>query len=443
MFAQLSLALLLAGSAAAQVVRPDDHAVLTPVGLWPVEGYRVEKPPTIVDPDGTVRSCPERIGLLRLSDLSDPHGFVTLTGEHPGGARHMLGVGTRACLVTAWRSVVDGFDVDWMSVGTSTGGNGLGPNERLHAFWGTPGELEFNPTLGGCARMPYMQGPFHSGWPLHLRWSGNTAEGGVAPLEFEQWRFDGGDAEHPILCWRERQFCRVELFVGGRKYVHRVTSWFYNPDGWLSGQGMDPVLASVVPGTVHVRGRMFDDAYFLDLRTGVYTPLDDPATAADEWSPAPGVELRCRWDAWLGGLLITNDDGAQQSKPSPIASGYAASVLRRSSDDFCVACAVRLHHDSQQARRPTELHILQSLGTTPVSPDGAISKHLDECAILAEIVHKSHGPGRAKGWIGSSFFLYVGPFALAKSELQRLMAQGLLDAAPPRGLPVLGGVLPP
>lgn len=429
-------------------IRPEDYAVLRPVyenGDRTKRMFRYEvdnPPPTISFPDGMVRTCPKVINLFAHDETNrDASHWVEFRN---GESVQRVKLSHRANGIVQWRTIDGGFDESWLDQGSSLGGNAHGCNERFFERWGTPTQAEHNPTMSGSEQIPYREGsvdqetwppnPHFGPWPIYSKVTPTMIETAGAPLEWDA-ESHGGGKDAPVMDWTRRHLCRVEPFIGGRRHLHRMTFWAWDRLGWNAADpAIQPFLGYLVP-TLHVYGRRFDYAAWLDIQANVETAVQNWSVPADK--PPPGVLLNRRFAASTKWAESTGTDISKWNGPSPFPSGYACAMMTRTRDTWTVAVALKIHDTDAMLTRPTQATMIQHLAAGPPQP----SIYTDTCSIF-ELPSKGTG-GRVQGWAGHTYLVYTGPKASLRPSLSGALRDGFLDAPPVPHTVALEGVSPP
>lgn len=442
-------------------VRRDEYVRLIPIqpdAEQPVVRYDLDTAQPGHHPGGAAPSLanlfsgkvesPETSYSLESATSTNPAAETEIVATHEESEQH-LWHSSRALQVTRWRSVYGppyNYDVDWLNRGPNRGfGRSLGQNERCLENLNLAAQFGSNPTLGGTHNDPGVEDlvQVRPSTPLHNDFAGGASgsaysEGAGIPLQFDtdgnheptQGPFSGAAPDEAYLFWRLRQYGRVDPHFGARKFVHRITNWYFQPREWHEDQfgGMSSEQGANgarlrwtrADPAIRLNPVGFDRAYFFDAANETLTELSgfEDATPPSLWV---ALDSSLRYQRNLSG---TPDDA------SPVPSGYAAAILRRSSDDFTVAIAARIEGNAtskgsiSRSALPTSISILSG-GSGELASPPYESNRFFRIALFCDSF-----AGRDEGWSGSVGYVFTGPFSEVQTALRELYTSGLLDVEP-------------
>lgn len=265
--------------------------------------------------------------------------------------------------------------------------------------------------------------------PLHWLPDGQGAsqDPGRSPAELDH---GGVTGTTDVLFWDQRLYMDVAPCHGGDESVHKLSFWGFNREGWS-----DALFPEAAPCTGGITcGLAFCDIFnqlhafdviedtVTDLSGVLLFPADLQATVYTSGTELSVTEA----GRWYGKLW----------QQSPFPSGYGALIYRRTSDDFCVGFAFKLHSSADQCRRPNAAGLInwrhgQQLPYPALGTGGPDTAPYGSGPLLSALAST-----RAAGWVGISAFLVAGlSLENTVNKIRELYVAGTLDEQPSTDLP--------
>ena len=379
---------------------------------------------------------------------------VPITRERSDGTytySQTIASGARSTGVVVWETTItrDADDVvmvdgaEWLGAGEPPHvGESLQMGSLLRENYPTPAdEWYHNPNQMGASRTPFdtpdqqiaMSGALiyhnadtvngiHEGacHPPHFLLPGETN-----PVAEPNGYHDPCDETHPAMFYGVRFYQRVALCPDNLPAQFSVfDAWYYWPIE-INNANRPFVFSEVI--AVCLVSRFFDEVYSINAVTGVtneYTPLEVPGQ--------PFVSLFRNFA--MSGTVDDGNPGILHASRMP--EGYGGAVMRRDSDDFCVAVLVKLRDTDEDDGIQTALDC-----TEPCIIFAATAHGFEVTGPRVEGSHQHIGviskttTKRSAGWIHHRCFIYTGFFADLPAAAQELYESGAMDAAPFADLP--------
>lgn len=406
-------------------LHPEDFVLLTPVlvGGEVVRYNLLTSPSPTKTVDGVVYTPRSVYGLIeRVADDSFDIETIEVVGAgEAAGRTERIILSRMMSMPSAWHTIVNAIgpgEIDWLDANQN--GSSLGFNERYEENYGLGPTLWMihNPTFGGS--LTTINGSFvglHYSPPLLYRNSPAILEGSVIPMHWDpdgvasapytqQWDHGGTRGSIPVLMWDQRQYYRLRTHYQGKKF-HRLATWSFQREAWSPkiGDPGHPFYCTLVGGPACKD--LFQEIYARDLSTGISTNLSPFLVG--------GLPLSMSVKKSVMVLTVFTTPNVITNLPSPFPSGYAAWILRRTSDDFCVAVAAKINDTGQDMRRPESSLWSRTLANPP----------LWSASNLLQFGNNS--TARAAGWCGTESWIFTGVYAEVEAALQDLYDGGFLD----------------
>lgn len=398
-----------------------------------LQGYEIaQAAPALTDPeDFTIQQPPETVAMPTVTG-EDPFGDVEVESEADG---YVVTVqhSQAGCMVTQVDVVLPDVGYTGPILRRVDLGQGFGANQRIFEKFGSEGMVIHNPTMGGMALLP--GGAEHTALlPSRPRYFAHGARddgtkftaGATLPHQFDpDGSVEGAPYNHGGSATKAPNFWRMPFFecedwqFGGRKNIHRVTTWFYQPRRWEATEEDDLVAQSVAGH--YLVDLEFNEAYVFDIAGNVLTPV--PNFDLEE-----GDEVRnAAWEISTASMVSSGDAGSDTA-PSPCPSGYVATIYRRTSDDLCVAKIGKIVPQAEfdDGRRPCFVSVGQGINRDVFPLPAGIDDNTGPYGFLF-----SRGDALAAGWVGQVFFWFVGHFDDVTTAARELYTSGALDAEVP------------
>lgn len=248
-----------------------------------------------------------------------------------------------------------------------------------------------------------------------LEWDA-SGYGGNGPLYTK-----GGTNDIYAAYVRQRESEHTDWFIGGRKYIHRIGHWSYDPAPYDAARyGAAGEFVYSIGQGLPVPNR-FDEAYIVDPITGVATAIDSTlwqAGIGDQWQLFPKSFDLLRHIEYLGSTI---------DEPTPLSGEYGAIILRDTTDDFTVGVITKMrtlnasHLDRTAV--PTWIVLSQSRNS---APNPALPEY-DQPNWVGFQITSSAPEAPPQGWMGTEFYTFYGPFDRAIEAIQEAYSSGLLD----------------
>lgn len=442
-------------------VRPEDYVVMRvqrTTATSPTTGLINEAAllPRLTKADGTRLTPPRQYQLEAPGPNAwDPVGLTTMTGTKSAPAEtHALGIGRRNAHPHAWNATVDGF----VNTPFVCYIDGISVAEFAYQHFQQVGtEFVDNPTMQGGVLQPLTISDNGAGTAAldhpeyfvpapktHLvlnEGANGTAyyEGATRPIHYDgggrilgEGSDHGEELDEISVYWDQLEYQKIELNVGNRSRVHRLSGWGYQRREWTGTEAPPHRFTFGVGISLIERplGNKYNTLEVFDLEGGGGPIYDKSAVIAGFGTPNQSIDFVELGNTFYSYVVETGQMLA--TDPQAFATQRGAIAVSDSVTGFCVACIAKINNDPWPFDGCVTPNSLQVRFPCWDKFNGFTHPQLFSHTGPYFQVNTYDDTRRAPGWIGASYLLYVGHRSNLQAALDEILASGLIDQPVPQ-----------